>query len=369
MSEKRFTIVSRGGSTAIFHPEEELIIKNFPSFAGPITAAFRTRWNNLGEEIQLPGNIWVEATGLGVSLDSVLPAFATAAAGILPVIAFCSNAAILEPEIELGFECTRGEEEREFFQSFHPEETSTLYAYRFVKPGATTDFLSVLGTHPELDRLMRAINQYRFGLEFWRMGREFHSVAHFWMAAEALTKAFIRRELDVNQLDDPINLAEILGVELKTLDSTVRRKFVFHDDDETYRKAKRSSDGFEHGFLTPPELHSLAKPIRNSAATHVRKAIFELMDLPTETVSVLEDLTPRGYWPIAKYIRGTILSNSDTIAKEGSRYPFLRWSSGIRKAQIDEDGTLRITPNETVVPELAKGAKISIRSYEAWQPD
>jgi hypothetical protein len=115
--------------------------------------------------------------------------FANASLSVLPVLGLSANAAIGEPEIELGFENTAGITERSYFQSYIPPERDNLYAARSIDVSATVALLRALGAHPDSERLLRGANQYRIALQSWRLGRETLSLAHLWMAVEALTKA------------------------------------------------------------------------------------------------------------------------------------------------------------------------------------
>jgi hypothetical protein len=98
------------------------------------------------------------------------------------------------------------------------------------------------------ERLMRSMAQYQLALDNWTMASSILAVAHLWMAVEALTKVRARAELKSRGLANEADLAKSLGVDIKQLDSTIRRQFIFDDDGDCYSKTLAASDGFEHGF-------------------------------------------------------------------------------------------------------------------------
>lgn len=370
--EKTYTVVLRGPSAAILRPDQTLEFEGFPSALGRVDIRIRSRWLKPNENVTLPGNLWIEIAGTGNALKEVIGPFATAGAAILPLISMATNAAIPEPEIELAFESTSGAERREYFQSFISAEVLPPTISRFIRPAAIITFIDHFQRHPELQRLIRAINQYRVALDYWRMGHESQTVSHLWMAVEALTKALIRIEFEKRGLSENAALAADMGIDLKDLDSTIRREFIFESDDETFRKTKRVSDGLEPGFLDYAEMNSLARDVRKKAAEYVRNCILKLCGLPSATYAELTlegTHKPLGHWPVAKYVRGTLVGASDSLAAEDNLYPFLHWTSSIEEASIDENGEFRITPRESITPNIAEGLSLTDLSLEVWRPD
>jgi hypothetical protein len=52
-----------------------------------------------------------------------------------------------------------------------------------------------------------------------------------------------------------------------------------------------------------------------------------LSELPDDVLKILVNDPfdkPLGHWPLAKYVRGQLLGNSPTLAREGNQYTFLR---------------------------------------------
>lgn len=137
------------------------------------------------------------------------------------------------------------------------------------------------------------------------------------------------------------------------------------------KKAKAASDGFEHGFLGYDTIREYAKDVRHRMAAYVRTAILELADIPTDVGDLLlKDPfdKPLGHWPLAKYVRGRLLGNSPTLAREGSRYPFLRWKPSITSCHPDAVGKLGIQLTDSLTAELADGITFQPQSVEVWEP-
>ena len=146
-----------------------------------------------------------------------------------------------------------------------------------------------------------------------------------------------------------------------------KSSFLAHETDE----AKDASDGLEHGFLGYDKIREYAKDVRHRVAGYVRAAILDLGGVPKSFLDVL--LTdpfdePLGHWPVVKYMRGRLLGDSPTLAREGSQYPFLRWNPVVSSCAPDEKGKLSIQFSENLTAELADGISFQPQSIEVWKP-
>jgi hypothetical protein len=103
-------------------------------------------------------------SGTGNSLEEILVPFANAGLALLPILSFCTNVAVGEPDIELGFDNTEGTLERDYFQTYIPSESGVLHVCRHINIEATTDVVRELIVHKESERLRRGVNQYRVAL-------------------------------------------------------------------------------------------------------------------------------------------------------------------------------------------------------------
>lgn len=368
---KEFTVVMRGPSAVIFRERQNLLIQSFPTEFGPVNVTYASRWLKVNENELMPGHIWIEIRGQGSTLEEAIAPFANAGLMAIPIMALCSNAAIGDPEVEIAFDSTPDLTERDYFQSFVPFETGLLHAGRVINIEATIAFFDVLKKHSESERLLRAISQYHLTLNSWKLGHSIIALAHLWMAMEALTEVKLRSELATRGLKNDQALADDLGVEIKLLRPTIRKKLILNDD-ECYRKAKQASDGFEHGFEGLAKLRELSAEVRHRMANYIRFAIFELSGLEQGVMKTLISAPydkPLGNWNIAKYLRGKLIGTGMQLARPGNAYPYIKWKSGIKKIAIDQVGNLEVQMTETFEPELAEGVSFQPSSHEVWKPD
>jgi hypothetical protein len=289
---------------------------------------------------------------------------------MLPILSLCTNAAIEEPELEIGFDNSKGVSERDYFQCFVSPETSEIHIGRHINVEATVSLIESISRHPDSDRLRRAANQYRLALDHWRLGRETMSLAHLWMALEALTKSKIRQECSLRNLSGQKELADNYGIELKDLDSFIRKEILLKGDAECYTKAKKASDGFEHGFLSYDKIVVLSRDIRSPMADYIRTAIFEICEFEKEyyeTLTVDPFNKPIGYWPVVKYLRGKLIGEGEQLARKGNAYPFMRWKLIVKSTSIEESGKFNIEMTDSFTAELDEGIKFQPSSYEAWR--
>ena len=369
---RRFTVVLRGPTAVVFWENENLRIEKFPTAVGPVDITYTTRWISRGDKVRIPGQLWIEIVGSGDTLENVLVPYANAGIAALPVLSLATNASIEEADVELGFESTPGINERDYFQSYLPPESGVIHVGRHVNVQTVVAVLEAVSKNPDSERLLRAANQYRLALASWKLGRESLSLAHLWMALEALTKVKIRQACSAAGLNSEEELASRLGVELKELDPTVRKTLLLKNDEECYRKGKTASDGFEHGFLGYDKIREYAKDVRHRMAAHVRTAILDLGGVPKPALDILVSDPfdkPLGHWPIVKYMRGRLLGDSPILAHEGNQYPFLRWNPVVTSCAPDAAGKLHIQFSETFTAELADGISFQPQSLEVWQPD
>ena len=360
----------RGPAAIVFWENESLRISSVPTAVGPVDVTYATRWIDRGEKVRIPGQLWIEVIGPGDTLDNVLVPYANAGIAALPLLSLASNVSIEEPDIEIGFESTPDISRRDYFQNYLPPESSVLRVGRHVNLDTILAVLRAVSNDPDSERLLRAANQYRLALDSWKLGRESLSLAHLWMALEALTKVKIRQACLAAGLTSEEELARHLGVQLKELDPAVRKKLLLQNDEECYRKSKAASDGLEHGFLGYDKIRDYAKDVRHRMASHVRTAILELSGVPKPMLEpLLNDPfdKPLGHWPLAKYMRGSLIGDSRTLAREGNRYPFLRWDPVITSCAPDASGKLSIQIRENITAELANGISFQPQSIEIWQ--
>lgn len=368
--QRTFVVVVRAPAAVAFERDVELQISKYASTLGPVEVVCTTRYLGTQPEVALPGDLSVEVRGPAQSLNEALEPFANAALGVLPLLALSANAAVGEAEIEFGYEDTPGVTERDYFQSYIPGERGVLRSGRRLDVPATVELVRALGRSPDQERILRAANQYRMALGSWRLGRETLSLAPLWMAVEALTKAKVRAELASRGLGEQADLAASMGVDLRELDGAVRRDLILQGDEEAYRKAKKASNGFEHGFLDYGKICKLSASVRGRVARHVRRTIFEMCGIEGTAFSTLTSDPfdkPLGDWPVVKYVRGRLLGSGDDLAAPGNAHPYLRWTYAVGPSGDGGETLREIT--ERITPELAEGISFQAQSFEAWRAD
>lgn len=367
-SSRQFKVVMRVPSAAICRQGQNLLLENITTSLGTVRIDFRTRWLQRNESVTVPGNLWIEICGFAPDLKSAINTFTNGLFGI-NIIAISSNAAIGNPEVEVAFESTPGAKEREYFQSYISPENNELHRSRVVDLNCTLAILNALVNHQDGERLMRAANQYNLALQNWKHGLATMTIVHLWVALETLTKPKIRAECLARGLSNANELAAALAIDIKQLDSTIRRDFLLHGDEECYKQAKEASDGFEHGYLKFDNIRDISQNVRHRTAGYIRRSFFELVGVNEDTkAELLSDKfsEPLGYWPFAKYLWGMLRTEHDTLAAPGNEYPFIKWSVEIQQCEWDQDGKMQSQINEQLIPELAKDVTFVPGSHEVW---
>ncbi|MCG2634834.1 MAG: hypothetical protein J4A00_07975 [Gammaproteobacteria bacterium] len=267
---------------------------------------------------------------------------------------------------ELGFETTPGVTERAFQQLFLPEERLLTVKRRRLPADLVVNVLHRLHHHDEQDRLRRAIGQYYQALRNWEPGREVLAVAHLWMGIEALTTVVLRR-VSQEQATDRRGLASAWNVELTMLEAEVRRRLIFRGDESAYATARKTSDGFEHGFLGFNELHQQAASVRNRVASLLRASIIHELQLTEESQTVLTDLgfDQTGHLRVIKMVRGHINGPEGELAAKNEAYPRLDW----RTRYVDmpsTDDAVKYSVKEDFTGVFASGVNFRFGKIEMW---
>lgn len=369
---RKFTVVLRGPSAAVFDEGGGIIFNASNPAVGLIQLHFRTRWLTPADNVKVPGHIWLEATGQAATFDEAIEQFSRSALTFLPVISLSTNAAIDDCEIELAFDCTPSVSERDFFQNHLPAERGGAGSGRRIDQDATVELLKAIQHSPQQERVMRAANQYRLALQSWRLGYESMSVAHLWMAAEALTPALVRCELQRRGLATHGELAVQLGVEPKQVEAMIRREIVFRGDVECYRDGKAASDGLEHGFLGFDEIRNKSASVRSRMATLIRNAIFNLIELAPEVTEILQTEPfdrPLGNGPMTRYLRGKLIGDGEQLSAEGGAYPFIEWTVSVKGARPTGAGRMDAAFTESMTPKLGHGIVFQPVRHEVWGND
>jgi hypothetical protein len=338
--------------------------------AGPVLVVIRTRYDTAGETGQVPRELWIEISGPGDSLEAARKHLHDSATTVVNILALANNAAIEELQTELTFDATEGLNEHEFFQNFIQDETGLPRESRKAEPDDFDALLRAM-TDDSSDRarLLRASAQYELALRNWIPGHEVLAMAHLYMAMEALTKVALKREETKAGSKD--QLLYQWAIDLKTLDSEIRRRALFQGDLPAYREAKAASDGLEHGYGDMAEIRGLSVRHRNAVAKYVREAIFAYAPLPDEVRNRLLD--ERLSFPLActrlgKYLRATLHGRVADMVQGPLQYPMFRLTSTIESIVNNPDGGYEIVPGESVTAIWGKNVTATDVRFEYWSP-
>jgi len=263
-----YTVVLRARSAARFLPEEGWeITANFPDLelTGARVRAF-TRWVDEGGK-ELPRELIVEVRGRAGSLDEATAKFAAIARPLATLVGFVANVLVGPLEVHLAYDSTSTSEEREFLETFLPDERGAVsegpIIRRHLLEAAGLAFITLATDAP---RITRALRHYEMALRHWHVGGEWLALNHLWIAAENLTKAVIRKVVAARGITE----AELArGYDLVTddpmrprwkdlLGARVREAVIFVGDTDTYKTAKDASDGLEHGLWELDKISSHA---------------------------------------------------------------------------------------------------------------
>lgn len=375
---RTFTVVLRALSAPWFR-QQDLFRIRWGGSEEAISLGLRTYYTRIeGEEVPLPEDLWVEATGKAASIEDAVQRFAGAAGSVLPIISLACNAAIEQMDVHLAFETTPQKGERDFLQAQRPPSQGVLHQGRRIAIDHLESVMAPLQDHKERGRLMRGIVQYSLALRHWRLGHETLSLAHLYMGMEAIGKAALRewlRQKDID-VDNNEQAATELGVDIRdlhpcqrlstTIESAFRQKVLFQEDSRCHQAAKRASDGLEHGFLPFSEIREHAKAARNKTAKYLRTAIFDVLGVDGAMREALDSKEPLGYWPVVKYVRGTLVGEGDQLASPHYEYPHLEWKTKVKPVSIGEE--IRVSMDEKFTVHIGEGIGFKPDSFEVWGP-
>ena len=381
---RRYVVVTRALSGARIKDGEQLQISTTTPI-GLALITYRTRFSDEGFDSPIPRELWVEAVGESdCSLEEAINAYWSAANALLPALSVAANAPIDDLDVHLAFDATPGTTEHEFFENFQPDESGRPRHGRSLRLSETTTVLDALAASNENARLLRACEFYRQALRYLRPGQEVLFVVFAWMAVEALTKVALRQacaaegvtedELVVRWgLTSQSASEEDLKKAKRGLDGETRRRLIFHGDADCQKLALQASDAFEHGYEDFAKIRAFAAQAKEKGvAQHVRRAIFELLELPESVIDTLVTgpyEKPRANWLITKYVRGTFVGEAENLAAPEQQYPLLRWEARVSKFRRTEGGTYEVSFDETITVVAGEGVEFRPQTFEVWGPE
>jgi hypothetical protein len=339
----RFVAVLSSHAAARLHEDGGWGISGLPCATGkPIEVTFRSRYIDLGFESKLPGRLVAEVAGEATDLTEALSAFSQSVNLISPVMAVSVNASVPAFEFDLAYDNTVGSETHAFTQWFRQsEDPDVLPNQRPINPHLIAEVMQRLLHSQEGARAHRACVQYQEALGSWTAGAELTAVMHLWMAAEALTKAMLRRECLKAGIDEDA-LSARWGIAKKELDGEIRRRIIFAGDDNCYKTAKNTSDALEHMFEDFPKLQKQATSCRDCCASHVRRAVIDLLEITEPHRAQLARPPydePLALVALDRTIHGVIHGQGGQLAPSGSEHPRLEnWRPNLRGLKATDKG-------------------------------
>jgi hypothetical protein len=268
---------------------------------------------------------------------------------------------------------------REFMQVHALPEQGLPRPVRRIRPDLVLTVLGRLTTSEHNERLHRAATQYNEALKHWRPGRETLAISPLWIAVETLTDVALRVECARRGMSET-DLATDWGVdtarparEWRTdLVSEVRRRLIFDGDVATASAARHASDAWEHGFLGFDEVRRLAASVRDETARYVRHAFLRLSGVTAPEMAALTVASldrPKQYFPLTRYLKGTLVGDTANPAATDSAFPLMDWTYDITKFERHEDRTgFRVSFEDHVRPHIANDIGFQAQTVEVWGP-
>lgn len=365
-----YIVVARSASGAYFAPGKPLVFDGVPTEYGPVRIQFLTRRAHLpGFTKPVPRGLYAEIRGSAPSLDTAINTFVQGANAFCPLIAFTCNAPIEDLQPDIAYDATPGSERRPFFQQFLLDERIMPIRRRRVPVEAAGALAMAVAKHSSSDRLHRAAVHYYQALQNWRPGYETLALAHLYMGVETLTP-LVRDEFLASNHCSRDDLVQHWGIELKELDSQVRQRLIFNNDEGTFKQARAASDGFEHGYMPFPDVRATAVAVNRLTASCLRQTILGHLGLPPEQLKTLlgPPYDEPFYLHYTKQIWGTLEGEGDSLAAPDQDYPMLHWRSSIRELPTPADQDPRIQFVETYDPRLALGIRFAPNRIEVFGP-
>jgi len=363
-----YTVALRGPSWVAIEKGDLLTIESKCSF-GPLVMDFRTRYDE-AYSTPVPRELLVDVRGNAPSIREAIEAFWNAARGAAAPLALTANAAVGELDFDVAYDATPDLAERDFFQNFVAFESGFPKRSRRIRSLYPASVYNAVEAHQDADRIARAAEQYRHALLQWSRGRETFSMSHLWMGVEALTPAVLHRYYRCQNLTRD-TLIEAWRIELKQLDSEVRRRLIFRMDDDAYKSAKTASDSFEHGFGDFQQILQKAASARNDTARYLRQAIFDLICLNEDSSRILlEEPFAKPLDPAspAHYFKGVLIGLPDKLAAEGQAHPRMIWKGPVVKDISLDGGKYQVVVDNNMTALLGPGVTLRPGKYEAWGP-
>ena len=307
------------------------------------------------------------------SLDDAATEALGYSSGITTIMAFVGNCHVDSPELHVAYDVTGDAAGHEFTQAYLPDFGN------LPQPGAWLDLGAFNVLHGRIadalynSRLGLALAQYNEALRSLRPVGGALAAEHLFMAAEALVDLVKKQQMHAYGHVDEVGLAEHLGLDItqplkihNLLHSYLRQQVIFAGNQEVHRALKKASDGFEHGFLATTAIREFvdADGILMAAFSYVRKAILDLLGLPTELGDNLMATLPTYNDRYHAVVRGIVDGSIDRMEnpKDFKQLHFTLDAVGAHS----ENGELRLALNVTVETSFDDESEVSLKDHTIW---
>jgi len=308
-----------------------LEVEGYPGRDGPVRLRFHTEWATVSGA-SVPRLLVIEGDCDSGSLGLARRTLSEAALDLASLIATLANGAVDAPQLDRAYDISAGPEPHQLYKNFGMTFDTRERRSRRSPLLPMLAFVNAVRSHRDRERLLRTVRQYRLALSYWPQGLETLALAHLYMGVEALSKALLRDELErTGETQDvlaerwELSQPEREHME-RSLVSQARRRLLFMGDEETHRKARAASDGFEHGFKTLNEVDALATEVRDATARYLREAALRLAfrgAVPPELLDSPYDYVLRSGPPTFEAF-AELYGPVERLAPAGQRHPDLQ---------------------------------------------
>lgn len=369
--ESSYVVVYRAVSDAVFiAPDLVLTLVGIDSNGMKIDLTIWTEYVQYGTGDPIPGDLLFEARGVADSLDFAITAAGNTVIFFADAIALATNAVVHEVDLFLAYDNTSQRQQRRFAQVYFPLNPAITRNLRRIDRETLTGLLVAVKAQKGNVRARRTISQYNRALMHWERGSETLAIEFLWVAVETLTPLLKKQLKRKHVLTSDRDLAMWLGVTAETydafcyegkrkneLDAALRKRIIFQNDEECYSKARKVSDGFEHGYEAFETIHESAVTIRDKTASYVREAIFEAFEVDYASQQLLlgKRYAVPAPWPRQILFQGTLVGNTDILNAEGNKHPMLHWEIRVTNTTQIADDYFQVEGHDHIEALLGEG--------------
>lgn len=348
MNEYRLRAVAESG--CLFRPNGNLVVEIDSSY-GPVRITYGTlKMEVNGFSKPIPNGVFAEVVGQAPNLDIAADHFLALADNVSVFLSLATNCGIKPFEWAYCIETSNPDDEQEYFVNKHKIEQVLPFGRRNVPREQVAELLMCFLNHPEQKRLRRAIANYHEMLIRCAPGQEMMSLAHIYIGIETLTVVARRGEFVKNNVKTNQELADLWGVDIKKLDSEIRLRILFEGDEDTFKKAREASDGFEHGFKELDDIKAIAVDKAEISASYLRKAILRYLGASEATLKILLE-KPYNIPFITKYHRACFgkLRAKKINLKEVDISKMFNWTEVVKeKKEIETEDYAGLTSENSL---------------------